>query len=87
MRRERTEIGKKELDNLAVYLFLNRDVLGSDVTDVEVVNRWADCHDVMISSVYDAVKLLDQVRVHRNLPADVYRKALEMDGLINPADL
>lgn len=84
MRREHTEIGKRELDDLAVYLYRNRDALGADVTDIEAVNGWADSRGIRISSVYDAVKLLDQVRTHRNLPVEDYGKALEMDGLVEP---
>ncbi len=83
MRREHTQIGRKELDSLAVYLYRNR---GEHMTDIEAVNRWASLHGVKIGSAYDAVKLLDQTVSHRNLPEKDYRKALEMDGLISPAD-
>ena len=84
MRREYTEIGRKELDSLAVWLFQNRE--DRSMTDVEAVNRWASLHNVKISCAYDAVKLLDQTVSHRNLPEKDYRKALEMDGLIRPSD-
>lgn len=83
MRREHTQIGRKELDSLAVFLFRNAN---AQMTDIEAVNRWADENGVNIGSAYDAVKLLDQTVSHRNLPEKDYRKALEMDGLIRPAD-